>query len=414
MVGTVHIIGAGLAGLSAAVHLADQAKDITVHETTDHGGGRCRSFYDDKLGCRIDNGNHLLLSGNTATLDYLKRIGSGNSLVGPDNASFPFIDLKTSETWHVTPDKGIIPWSLLSKGGRVPGTAFGEYMRGLSLAFASPDKTVSDCLAGQGLLFERFWEPLSVSVLNTEANKASARLLWPVMRETFGRGASACVPLIVRDGLSESFIDPAIAYLQSQNAKVSFNHRLKSFAFSNGKVSALSFSDQTIEIAANDQVILAVPPTIAGALLPGLQVPDDFRPIVNGHFRIPTPRTKTRFMGLVGGYSHWLFIKDDIASITISAATDIVSQSNDWIAETLWKEICVALELGNEKLGDFRIVKEKRATFAQTPEQIKKRPKPKTAYQNLFLAGDWTDNGLPATIEGTIRTGKLAADLACG
>ena len=392
--------------------LADQAKDVIVHEGTNHGGGRCRSYFDNHLGCRIDNGNHLLLSGNGATLKYLERIGAKHSLAGPGQARFPFIDLKTGESWQVIPDKGIVPWSLFSRAGRVPGTSLGEYVRGISLAFASPNKTVSECLAGPGPLYERFWEPLAVSVLNTEADQASARLLWPVIQETFGRGAAACVPLIVREGLSESFVDPAIKYLEDKKCQISFDDRLKSLVFTDNKITALVFSTNTVKLDKEDIVILAVPPTVAGALVPDLTVPDDFRPIVNGHFRIPDTHSEVRFIGLTGGHSHWLFIRNNIASITISAATQIVPRSNEWIAETLWSEICVALNLGDRALGDHRIVKEKRATFAQTPAQLKRRPKARTSYQNLFLAGDWTDNGLPATIEGTIRTGKLAAELA--
>ncbi len=412
MNGTVHIIGAGLAGLSAAVDLAGHGNHIWLHEATGHGGGRCRSYYDDKLACRIDNGNHLLLSGNASTLDYLQQIGSSDTLVGPESASFPFIDLQSGETWSVEPDRGRIPWSLLSSAGRVPGTTIGEYLRGFSLAFAQPDRTVSDCLAGPGLLFERFWEPLSVSVLNTEATQASASLLWPVMQETFGRGSAACVPLIVRDGLSETFVDPAFAFLRNAGSEITLNQRLKSFEMSGDRITSLNFADQTQALSGDDRVILAVPPAIAGSLLPGLKVPDDYRPILNGHFRIPAKQPSVRFIGLVGGLAHWLFVRNDIASITISAASDLTSQPNAGIADKLWAEICLALDLGNAPMGDHRIVTEKRATFAQTPEQIRKRPSAITPYHNLFLAGDWTDNGLPATIEGTIRTGKRAANLA--
>jgi phytoene dehydrogenase-like protein len=95
MTGTVHIIGAGLAGLSAAVCLIQRGASVVVHDAAGHGGGRCRSYYDEALGCRIDNGNHLMLSGNHAILDYLKTIGSEDTLVRSDEAEFPFLDLST-------------------------------------------------------------------------------------------------------------------------------------------------------------------------------------------------------------------------------------------------------------------------------------------------------------------------------
>lgn len=152
MTQTIHVIGAGLAGLSAAVFLAGKAKNVVVHEASGQAGGRCRSFYDETLGCRIDNGNHLVLSGNHATIKYLDRIGAKGVLVGPERAEFPFMDLRTGERWQVKPDRWIIPWSLMTAKGRVPGSSIGEYLRGLTMAWASPDKTISQCLQGKSVV----------------------------------------------------------------------------------------------------------------------------------------------------------------------------------------------------------------------------------------------------------------------
>lgn len=409
---TVYVIGAGLAGLSAAVRLAGQGTQVEVHEAAGHAGGRCRSFYDETLGCRIDNGNHLLLSGNTATQEYLSQIGAKDTLVGPDQAEFPFIDLKSRDKWSVKPDKGRVPWSLFSRKTRVPGSTILDYLRGVSLAWAAPEATISQCLKGNGLLYDRFWEPFAVSVLNTEADAASAKLLWPVLQETFGQGAAACMPLIVREGLSESFVDPALAYLDKSENTVALNHRLKGLGFDKGKVVELLFTDATVKVSDNDRVILAVPPGMAAKVIPNLTVPDQFRPIVNAHFRLPKSFPGTRFMGMVGGDAHWLFVRNDIASVTVSAATELAELSGDEIASRLWLDVCGAMDLGDLAMGDHRIVKEKRATFAQTPEQILKRPNTASTYENLFLAGDWTNNGLPATIEGSIRSGFKAAEMA--
>lgn len=409
MTGTVHIIGAGLAGLSAAVCLIQRGASVVVHDAAGHGGGRCRSYHDEVLGCRIDNGNHLMLSGNHAILDYLKTIGSEDTLVRFDEAEFPFLDLSTGQRWSVTPDKGIIPWSLFSADTRVPGSSLSEYLRGLSLAWAGPNKTISQCLGGDGPLFDKFWDPLAVSVLNTESETASAQLLWPVLRETFGRGSAACVPMIVRDGLSESFVDPAVAYVSNLGGSIHFNHRLRAVNYKNDHVTSLDFGNEQIAIGPGDRVILAVPPSVAHTLMPEIVTPDAFRPIVNGHFRVPKKSKDVSFMGLVGSIAHWLFVRGDMVSITVSAATDLVAQSNSDIADCLWSDICIALDLGDCLMGEHRIVKEKRATFAQTPEQLLKRSGAKTQWKNLALAGDWTATGLPATIEGTIRSGNTAA-----
>ena len=114
-------------------------------------------------------------------------------------------------------------------------------------------------------------------------------------------------------------------------------------------------------------------------------------------------------LGVVGGMAQWLFVRDDLVSVTISAARQERDLPNDEIARTVWADVIAALKLGDMPLPKWRVVKEHRATFVQTPEQVKRRPGPRTQYANLFLAGDWTDTKLPATIEGSIRSGEFAA-----
>src|ERR1700722_18783052 len=128
MIGQVHVIGAGLAGLAAAVKLAATGRGVVVHEAGDHAGGRCRSYFDAALGCRLDNGNHLLLAGNRRTMEYLDLIGARHTLVGPDEARFPFVDLATGERWVLWPNQGRLPWWLLQRGRRIPGTRAADYL----------------------------------------------------------------------------------------------------------------------------------------------------------------------------------------------------------------------------------------------------------------------------------------------
>jgi uncharacterized protein with NAD-binding domain and iron-sulfur cluster len=114
-------------------------------------------------------------------------------------------------------------------------------------------------------------------------------------------------------------------------------------------------------------------------------------------------------LGLVGGQSQWLIVRDDVASVTISAADALLDQSAEAIARAVWQEVRQALGLDDGGPPAYRIVKEKRATFRQTPAQVRRRPPCATPWRNLFLAGDWTDTGLPATIEGSVRSGHTAA-----
>lgn len=410
MSGHIHIIGAGLAGLSCAVSLAERGESVTLYEAAGHAGGRCRSYEDATLGRRIDNGNHLLLSGNTSAMAYLKTIGASDSLTGPETAAYPFFDVASGERWTVRPNAGVLPWWIFCKDRRVPGTDAWDYLQALRLAFAGKNDTLSQCLGNRGPLYARFWEPLGVAVLNADSDEAAACLLWPVMKESFGKGEAFCRPRIARDGLSESFIDPAVAYLKGQEAELNLNTRVRVITLVGDRATTLYLGDSKITLEDDDILVLAVPPAVASTLVPSLTVPKETRAIVNGHFILDEDAGDLSFMGMVGSVSQWLFVRGAIASVTVSAADKLAEQPAEEIAEVLWKEVVKALKLGDKPLPAHRIVKEKRATFAQTPEDVARRPGPVTAWSNLLLAGDWTNTGLPATIEGAIRSGRIAAN----
>jgi squalene-associated FAD-dependent desaturase len=405
----VHVVGAGIAGLAAAVELAASGYPVTLHEQAGHAGGRCRSFFDDVIGRSIDNGNHLVLSGNRSLYAFLRRIGATDRLSGPARAAFPFIDLQTGERWTVRPGSGPVPWWIFVPKRRVRGTRVRDYLAGLRFARARERSTVAECVGWQGPLYRRFWEPLAVAVLNTQAREASARLLWPVLRETFGRGEAACRPRMATRGLSDCFIDPALAYLREHGAEICFQARLRSVEVGAGLARRLDFTNGlTVPIADDDFLVLAVPPAAAAALLPGLVTPEESRAIVNAHFRVSRSVPEPTFIGLVGAISQWIFLRDDVVSVTVSAANGLVEEANEVIAAKLWREVCLALEFEDARLPAWRIVKEKRATFAQIPAQLARRPGSRTCIANVALAGDWTDTGLPATLEGSVRSGHTA------
>ncbi len=107
-----------------------------------------------------------------------------------------------------------------------------------------------------------------------------------------------------------------------------------------------------------------------------------------------------------------MFTRGNIVSVTVSAADRLARRKAEDIARILWPEAAEALEMPPEPLPPFRVIRERRATFAATPAELARRPGPRTGLANLFLAGDWTDTGLPATIEGAARSGERAARVA--
>ncbi len=410
----VHIVGAGLSGLACAVHLAGTGREVTLHEAAGQAGGRCRSYFDAQIGCTIDNGNHLMFSANRAVLDYLERIGARDTLIGPPRAVFPFLDLRSGERWTVRPSAGRVPWWIFSAAQRIPKTHVSDYLAALRLAFAGPDAAVADCLTPGNPMWERFWEPLTVAALNTAPQEASAQLLWRVLRESFARGESACRPMIARDSLAASLVDPALTFLRGHGAEVHFNRRLRAIAFADQGATALDFGEHKVALAAGERLVVALPPGGAASVLPGLDAPQEARPIVNAHIRLPAPppaglAADISLLGLIGGTTQWLFLRGEIVSLTVSAAEALVERSNEEIAKILWAETAQALKLPATPVPPIRVIKERRATFAQTPQAVRRRPPARTSWRNIVLAGDWTDTGYPATIESAVRSGRTAA-----
>src|SRR3984893_15501458 len=409
--GCVHVVGAGLAGLAAAIALAHTGRCVILYEAAPQAGGRCRSYFDAELGCRIDNGNHLLLAGNRAELDYVESIGAQGTIEGPPEALFHFIEAATKQRWTVRPNRGVLPWWILTSRRRVPGTRGMDYLAALALRRADPSATVAAVLGSKQNLFRRLWEPLTIAAMNTSAEQSPSALFYEVLSETLGRGGAACRPLLPRIGLSETFVEPALARLRSQGAEIRFGARLKALSFEAHRVSDLVFDTGSIRLGNGDSVILAVPAPIAARLVPALTVPDLYSPIVNAHFRCDSPEGAPFFVGMVGGSAEWIFRKRGVLSVTVSAADRIVDRAASELRELFWREVALAYQLPAYPVPPARIVKERRATFLASPEQLKRRPGQITGWSNLLLAGDYVDTGLPATIEGAIRSGFAAAQL---
>jgi squalene-associated FAD-dependent desaturase len=407
MPGRVHVIGAGLAGLSAAVRLAQAGVAVTIHEATRQAGGRCRSYDDAATGMHIDNGTHLLLSGNHAAIGYLNSIGIVPEFAPAD---FHFVDGANGERWVLRLGDQRLPWWIFSPSSRVPGTAVADYLRLAPLLLGGADRPLREVLDLDSELYRRLLDPLMVAALNIDTPSGSSRLAAKVARETLLKGGQACRPLVFESGLNSAFVEPAISFLQKRGIAVQFEHELESLKLSDAGATELVFTDGNVSLGPGDAVILAVPAYAATALLPGLDAPDQFRAIINIHYDLPPPAGAPFMTGVLNRTVEWIFAFKRRISATISDADRLLALPRQELAETVWRDITDILGMG-APLPKWQLVRERRATFAATPEQNARRPGARTRWNNLLLAGDWTDTGLPATIEGAIRSGARAADV---
>jgi len=410
MTGTVHIVGAGLAGLSAATDLAARGVRTVVHEATAHAGGRCRSYEDVQSGMRIDNGTHILLSGNVAVLGFLDRIGASGQVKTARTARFPFCDLAGGRRFALDFGDGLLPLWMFDEARRAPHTGARDYLGLARLLWASGDRTLGSVIACKGPLYEQALRPLLLAALNTEPHEASAELVRAVLLRSLARGGGACRPCLAPHGLSAAFVEPALAFLKHRGGVLHFGHQLRRCVAAGERVTGLDFGDGAVELSPEDAVVLAVPPHAARAILPELQTPDEFRAIVNAHFRITPPEGTEAMLGLLNGTAEWIFCFEDRICATISGADRFMHSTKEELAGLIWQDVRRVAAVPAE-LPPWQLVRERRATFAATPAQNAKRPGAATPWRNLALAGDWTATGLPATLEGAVRSGQRAATL---
>jgi squalene-associated FAD-dependent desaturase len=408
----IHVIGAGMAGLASALQLSLLGEHVIVYEAAPFAGGRCRSWLDRELDCRLDNGNHLVLSGNAAIHDYLELTNARATINDPGSALFPFADLETGERWVAEANEGPVPWWIFDRKRRVPGTAPKDYLSMFKILLARPGDTVAGLLGTQGALYRRFWHPFTIGALNTEPEIASARLLANILRQTFVAGGSKCHPLVPHIGLSETFVLPCLNVLRQHGVEMKYGQRLRSLTIHEDRVRELDFNGEIVAPGPEDWVVLALPAWVARDILPDLSTPVDFRSIINAHFRVEVPHNPAGLMGVIGGLAEWVFSRNGVASVTISAAERYADHATRDLATYVWQDLAALYDLDPAKVPPHKIFKEKYATFAATPQEDARRPLPYDfRWHNLALAGEWTATGLPSTIEGAIRSGFKAAQV---
>jgi squalene-associated FAD-dependent desaturase len=432
----VVIIGGGFAGLTAGVRLSERGWKVTVLERRGHLGGRAYSFIDQKTGDVVDNGQHLFMGCYQHTIDFLRTIGRLDRLKFQERPRVDFLDREGFTSFDCPPLPA--PLHVLAGLFRMKGLGAGDKLRALNLRRAiksngrfSPDSlTVDqwlDQLGQSQRIKTRFWYPMVIATLNQSPDVASARMLQVVLKEAFGGDARSANIGISRVGLSDLYTDGAADFIKARSGAVQTGAQVQKLIVRQGNVFAVELRDgRRIEA---DYFISAVPPSALFAILPDELKNSEFAsleklgssPIVSINLWFDKPIIDREFVGLLGTRSQWLFNKDLVLStdkhsnqiaVIVSAARDFVDLTKSDLVEMAISELHELLpESRNANVLHNVIVKEREATLSHTVESDDLRPNLRTSIPNFILAGDWTNTGLPATIESAVMSGDLAAKI---
>jgi squalene-associated FAD-dependent desaturase len=439
----VIVIGAGFAGLSAAVELAGRGLRVAVLERKPALGGRAYSFRDEQSGDQVDNGQHVLMGCYAATLDFLRKIGAGDKLVfqtdleiemlaGPGRSAV----LRTARLpgpFHMT--AALLRYRHLSPSERMRVMIGGLRM----LAMRRRDRaalekmTVAELmqLLKQGEHARRaFWYPLSIATLNDEPEVSSAALLAEVLKRAFFSRRSDSAFVYPRVGLSELYCAGARAYIEKRGGTVTEHAIAETLEPGpGGTIAAVRLRDGSRLEAAN--FISAAPAPQMLRLLPENAVADPFfarltglssSPIICIHAWLDREVTNSAFVGFIGTTTQWMFNKRRIferqgerhpgyLSFVISGARSLVDRSNDELLDIVLGDLRAMIPAARDaRLTRAIVLKEKHATMAPDPLSHRLRPGAATPLSNFFLAGDWVQTGLPATIESAVLSGRAAAE----
>jgi hypothetical protein len=402
MTGRTHIVGAGVAGLAAALAVARAGGRATLYEAAPHAGGRCRTI-EAADGFSYDNGTHVLFAANRRTLALIDEIGARDGWIEPEPDGVPVYDAERRRLTRVA----LSPWAWLRSDVRPEGLSARDLLRLVRLSLPVGDRPVADIM-GEGAFARTLIEPLTVAVLNTPANLASSRRLGTALRRLARPGAGRL--LVASRGLGPNLIDPALRALGARGVALHPGQRLRAVEREGRRATGLVFAGRTVALTPQDRVILALPPAEVARLLPDVPVPDGFEPILNVHYRYAGPE-RPRFLGLLGTTAQWALLRRDHVSVTVSAAARVIDEDGRALPERIWREIAPGLAaLGfpadGERPPDARVVKEKRATIRQAAGSLP--PSPMNPLQNLALAGDWLQE-FPASIEAAVVSGQKAA-----
>lgn len=448
------VIGGGFAGLSASAYLSDAGYEVELIEASPKLGGRAYSFLHKETNTLIDNGQHIMMGCYHDTMSFLLLIGALDKVQVQEKMSVNF--LKSGFELHQLKSSLLpYPFNLLSAIINYKAILFSERISILRLFLKLPflsNRDLEKLSVDEFLISENqnenvnkaLWEILCVGALNTNLEKASAKVFVDVLKEIFLKGSSGSKIVLPKVGLSEMFCEPAKRFIEQKGGRILLSERVEEIKIEKG--SAIEFRTDNRIITNFDFIVCAVPfyalerivklsygnghseldsesELVANnerQLLKRVQHDSSHSPIhpfnphyssiLNVHVWLKENPFGNNFYALIDSKLHWVFSHDSHLTCVISDADYLMSFSDDEIMSMIFSELQRFMNIKKQDVNTYFIVKEKRATFIPSREILNNRPSTKTEIKNLFLAEDWVNTGLPSTIESAVKSGRMAAD----
>jgi zeta-carotene desaturase len=427
----VIVVGGGFAGLSAATALAERGIRVLVLEARPTLGGRATSFIDPATGERVDNGQHILTGSYRETFRFLRRLGTDVDVHLQAGLRVDFVDREGRPSRLDCPPvmaplhliAGALRWRAIGWRDRLALARLGR----IAPQEGDADLTVRAWLRRRGQtprLIELLWEPLAVAALNQSIDAASGDMFGRVLGRMFTADRRDAALGLPRKPLDELYASPARQFIEQAGGAVR-----------TGAPATICAGEDPVRVRVRDDLFRprAVICATAWHALPSLFDPRPAAlmgvldaasatagsPIVTVNLWLDRPVTPGAFVGLPGRSMQWVFDtrallgeESSHLSLVSSAAEALVGHDNQGIVDLALRELREALPPAREAtVRRAVVVRERRATFSVAPGQPP-RPGTRTTVAGLFLAGDWIDTGLPATIEGAVLSGHAAAAAA--
>jgi len=438
----VVIIGAGWAGLAAAVKLTQQGQKVMLLESAKQAGGRARAVsFNNK---EVDNGQHLLIGAYTECLDLMKTVGINIetslkrlplllTVINPRGVNKKATQLILKAP--ALPAPLHLLYALVTAKGltfkdRIAAIKFGLYLKKNNYQLKQ-DISVDELFKASkqtDVLIRQLWEPLCLSTMNTPIKDASANVFMQVFKDAFTNKRKDADLLLPAVDLSSLFPDAAIKYIERNGGQIYLKSRIEKIDIDNGQITSVTakIENNGVQTITTSKLIIATAPQNLKKLIseqPELSNINNkieqfnYEPIVTVYLQYPENAQLTQAMiGMSNTLSQWVFDRGTfcqqagLISVVISCNGPHMAMDDDTLTQTVDDEIAILFTNKPTLLNSF-VIREKRATFACKVNINDIRPKNTTDVEGLFLAGDYTDTRFPATLEGAVRSGLAAAKL---